>query len=130
MELIRIAETSDGTFGVLTWNTKPFAVSLEDRWRENRVGRSCIPSGLYSCERVQSPKFGETFEITNVPGRSHILFHAGNTHEDTEGCVLVAEQYGQLNGQDAVLRSRPGFDEFLRLIENTYRFNLKIRKVY
>jgi len=48
-----------------------------------------------------------------VEGRSHILFHKGNTEEDTQGCILIAEQFGYLNGKVAVLSSKAGFNEFM-----------------
>jgi len=31
-------------------------------------------------------------EVLNVPGFQGIRFHGGNTHLDSEGCVLVAKQ--------------------------------------
>ena len=94
LSLLRVGESERGTFGVLRQGTIPFAVTLEPPWKDNTVGLSAIPPGTYRCVRMQSPHFGETFEITNVPGRSHVLFHKGNKLEDTEGCILVAEEFG------------------------------------
>lgn len=128
--LSRIATNDNGTFGVLLWNYQPFALSLEDPWRNNKRGMSCIPAGTYSCKRVNSPKFGDTFEVTDVQSRTHILFHKGNTHEDTEGCILIGEEFGVLTGEPALLASRKGFAEFQSLTSNMESFILGIREYW
>ena len=129
LRLIRVAENTDGTFGVLLDNETPFALTLERRWLMNRVGESCIPVGIYTCERVTSPKFGNTFEVKNVPGRSAILFHKGNLMADTHGCIIVGEQFGVLNGVPAVLASGPGFLEFMTKLNMNVTFQLNIQNV-
>ena len=111
-KLIRISHTNNATFGVLLDENIPFCVTLERPWLENKRSISCIPEGFYICERVQSPKFGDTFEIKDVPGRSHILFHKGNLSDDTHGCVLVGEQYEPLGRENAILASGKAFSEF------------------
>lgn len=75
--------TADGTFGVLLDGAVPFALTLEREWLDNRLEVSCIPDGGYSCRRVNSPRFGGTFEVTGVPGWTYILFHSGNTEDDS-----------------------------------------------
>ena len=74
---------------------------------------SCIPEGTYSCKRVNSPRYGNTFEITNVPGRSHILLHPGNVEEDTHGCVILGKHFGFLRNKRAVLNSGATYKAFL-----------------
>lgn len=125
--LSRIANTREGMFGVLSWYGRPFAVSLEDEWKYNQPNVSCIPAGTYKCNRVKSPKFGDTFEVMYVQGRSHILFHKGNTEDDTEGCILVGEQFGTLFDKTAILSSSAGFKEFKQLTADVDGFSLAIR---
>lgn len=93
--LKRISGTPQAVFGALIEDGIPFVVTLEEPWLNNQRGASCIPVGAYVCRRVISPKFGDTFEVTNVPGRSHILFHKGNTTDDTEGCILVGALFAR-----------------------------------
>lgn len=126
IKLIRIAETEAGIFGVLLDDGTPFALTLERQWLMNRVDESCIPPGTYVCERWQSPKFGSTFRVTNVPDRSYILFHKGNLEKDTQGCILVGEQFGVLNGKPALLASGPGFQEFMARLQDQWQFKLEI----
>ena len=111
--LLRIARTQDGVFGVLIQGSKPFAVTLEPEDRDNQKGISCIPEGMYYCEPWDSPKFGKTYEVLNVPNRTKILIHSGNTEDDSKGCILVAESFGELGGKTAILDSRKGKEEFL-----------------
>ena len=127
MILKRVAYTEHGTFGVLIQHNIPFAVTLEKPWIENRVNISCIPTGLYICKRVKSPKFGNTFEVTNIPGRTQILFHKGNLQDDSHGCILIGEQYEFLYDKPAILASKKGFKEFLSKTEGLNEFKLLIR---
>ena len=140
LELKRIA--CDGiqpTMGVLLSNGRPFAVTLERPWLHNRKGESCIPEGTYQCLRCSnspdyghqdSPKFGDTFQVMEVPNRSHILFHKGNINDDSHGCILIGEQYGLLSGHDAVLSSSVGFGEFLAILQHDDEFTLRITNHY
>ena len=124
--LIRVAYIPDGTFGVLLDEGVPFCVTLERPWLENKKRISCIPHGYYLCERVQSPKFGDTFEVKDVPERSHILFHKGNLSEDTHGCIIVGERYDPLGDKNAVLSSGKAFIEFKKRTKGDYTFQLRI----
>ena len=125
--LKRIASRDDGTFGVLLADGAPFAVTLERPWRDNRRGESCIPPGAYTCIRVQSPKFGHTWMVKDVPGRSEILFHAGNVFADSHGCILVAERFiVWQDGGCAIADSRVGIAELMSLTNGIVSFNLKI----
>lgn len=125
-KLKRISGTLQAVFGVLMEDGIPFVVTLEAPWLGNHKGVSCIPDETYVCQRVDSPKFGNTFEVTNVPGRSHILFHKGNTTDDTEGCILVAEQFEAVSGKAGVAQSTPGFKQFLKRLADVNEFILEI----
>lgn len=126
MTLKRIAKNPDGVFGVLLHKGVPFALTCERPWLDNKSNVSCIPERTYECRRVNSPKFGDTFEVTGVPGRSHILFHKGNTMDDSQGCILVGEQFETLNGKTAVLQSGKGYGEFMERLKGVDRFTLWI----
>jgi len=61
-----------------------------------------------------------------VPGRSHILFHSGNTMEDTEGCILVGEEFSGTWDAPYLASSRRGFLELLSYLEGIPEFDLNI----
>ncbi len=126
---IRLPEHQDGTFGVLLDGRTPFCLTVERPWLDNRKGESCIPAGTYLCKRVKSPKFGNTFEVTNVPSRSAILIHKGNIMDDSHGCIIVGEQYESKEGKVAVLASGKAFEEFLGRTKDADEFELEIKEV-
>lgn len=126
----RVSEIEDGTFGVVLADDVPFALSLERRWLNNKKGESCIPAGQYLCKRVISPRFGETFEVTNVLNRTHILFHKGNLDNDSHGCIIIGEEFGILYGKNAILSSRKGFSEFKNRLKKVNNFWLVITPLF
>lgn len=128
VEVIRVEQGEEGTFGVLKLNGQAYCVTLEPPQRGNAQNISCIPAGEYHCKRVSSPRFGETFEIMDVPGRSHILFHAGNVVDDTSGCVLLGRHFGRLGDVRAVLDSGATFSDFLCQCKGDNDFPLVIRE--
>jgi Family of unknown function (DUF5675) len=64
----------------------------------------------------------ETFEVMNVPGHTGILFHTGNTDEDSEGCILLGDKVQNFE----LLDSRNTFQEFMKLMEGKDTFQLGV----
>ena len=63
----------------------------------------CIPEGTYEVSiTVKSPTYSQKASyawcggylprLKNVPGRSGILIHSGNTADHTRGCILVGKR--------------------------------------
>jgi len=113
LRLVRVSEHNNATLGVLCLDGRPMFVTLEDAWRDNERMISCIPKGTYKVIWHKSPKFGNVFKVVDVPGRSDILIHAGNTHNDTHGCILLGMMYGTLGTQTAILSSRAALANFM-----------------
>lgn len=93
--------------------------TVELPWRDNKQQRSCIPTGVYKCAIVKSPKFGRVYGVQNVPNRSNVLIHSANFAGDVDkgwttqlhGCVSLGMRVGQMRNsagqmQSAVLVSR------------------------
>lgn len=91
--LKRIFENGHGTFGILLNDNGPLCLTLERPWIDNKQDVSCVPLGKYECVKHNSTKFPNVFELKNVPGRREILIHAGNSIDDTHGCILVGLQF-------------------------------------
>jgi hypothetical protein len=75
--------------------------TLELSWKNNQRNISCIPTGEYEVKRKFSFKFGWVYEIQNVPNRTNIYFHSGNTFFDIQGCILLGTHYGDLNKDES-----------------------------
>ncbi len=125
-KLIRVAYIPDGTFGVLFDGDIPFCLTLEREWKDNKRNISCIPVGIYTCKRIDSPKFGDTFQVLRVPDRSDILFHKGNIEDDSHGCIIIGEQYHNYKGKVSLKASREGYAEFHRILNPDDWFELEI----
>ena len=54
-----------------------------------------------------------TFEITGVPGHTGILFHPGNSQNDSDGCELVGINLTQANGGPWLDQSRAAWSALM-----------------
>ena len=130
VEIIRLEESQWGTFGVLKLQKQVFCVTLEPPDFENEKKKSSIPAQQYWCWRIVSPKFGETFEVKDVPGRDNVLFHSGNVVEDTEGCIIIADNFGKIGRQRAILNSGATWTKFMNRMDGLTGFHLTIIEVF
>lgn len=116
-----------GTLRIQTRNLVWECKTLELPWLNNEPQISCIPKGTYTCRRLNSVKFGETFQIRDVPGRSGILFHAGNTAKDTRGCILLGVDVETGGRKPCLLSSRAAMTTFRQMLEGIDTFELEIK---
>jgi len=130
VRIIRVEEDEQGTFGVMTICGQAFCVTLELPDRLNHRDISSIPAQQYLCRKVISPYFGETFEITNVEDRTHVLFHKGNTVSDSHGCIVLGQYFGKLQKDRAVRNSGTTFKSFMKSFEDIDKFKLTIKDEY
>ena len=75
-----------------------FCDTLEPTWRDYKggaykvKGRSAIPEGRYAVVISYSKRFQAWLPILlGVPKFEGVRIHAGNTADDTEGCILVGK---------------------------------------
>lgn len=123
--LERFAYHPEATLGKLTINKEVFYIA-ERPWRNNKKNVSCVPVGEYICKKYKSRKFGETYQLTDVPGRTYILFHVGNFPEkDSEGCLLVGEEI--MKSKPAIASSKKAMKRFMQTINGAESFGLKIK---
>ena len=120
--LVRTRSSDQGTFGTLYLDDGGRYCTAEPPQRDNRRGVSCIPAGKYACTylpRSASGKYRAVYHVREVPGRGGILIHNGNLAGDaskgyqthSQGCILIGKQRGALQGQEAVLASKPALRE-------------------
>lgn len=104
--LNRKHSTHDSTIGVIGIDGAPICASLEDGFRSPKVPHfTRIPEGLFKVtfrtvggfHGRYLKRFGTDFHkgmlwIRDVPEFEYVLFHMGNTVEDTDGCVIVGNK--------------------------------------
>ena len=126
--------TNDVTMGKLYEGKELICYTIERPWLKNARNVSCIPAGEYDVEMVNSPKFGHTYEVKDVPGRTHILFHKGNYVSDSLGCILPASSIEPVYNEMIYMSSIMGTESakaFTKLM-NTLKgdsFNLTIQRL-
>jgi hypothetical protein len=132
VELIRLEEHErHGTLGILRVNKRVYCATLEPPDKLNASNISSIPAQQYTCRPWSTPRYPETWEVCNVPGRSAILFHAGNTEEDTAGCILLGRNHAVLSVDNrGVVNSGNTFQRFLVDMREHSQFHLTIKEVY
>lgn len=119
-----------------------------------------IPEGTYEMELVQSPHFSSTFmmnkdyeikplaelttpqlraeynrphlliHVKNIPNFENILWHWGNTDDDTSGCYIVGSRTGDVNGQRGVLESKKKYREIYPIIARSIATGKRVRVTY
>ena len=129
-KIIRIEDSKvHGMFGVLLIHKTSFCVTLEPPWKNNEAHISCIPAGRYLCTKYTSQKYPATYQVNSVPGRSLILFHPGNTVDDTTGCIILGQYFGKLRSAErAVLNSGKTFREWMAWMGANQTFWLNIKE--
>jgi hypothetical protein len=146
--VLRYPSEKDCTRSEFLINGVKFGVGIEDEHREFKVhGETRIPNGVYKLSLTDSPKFSKHYfesprlpeiskvqnaeftiphkliTVNNVKGFSRILWHWGNTDDDTEGCYIVGSYFGFVKGQTAVLESRKKYEQVYPIISSIIKTN-------
>lgn len=102
-KLLRLKQEEKQTLGNLLFydndvNLLLSVKCLELPDRDNRNSISRIPRGKYICKLRYSDKYGWHFILEDVPGRTYILIHFGNFYRDTRGCIIVGNNFTDIDG--------------------------------
>ena len=103
IKVIRTVFTPTTTLGKMYIDEKLYAFTCEDAVRDikgDRTGKiknqTAIKEGRYEVIQSFSQRFQKYLPLLlNVPCFSGIRIHGGNSHEDSEGCILIGE-YGDM----------------------------------
>jgi Family of unknown function (DUF5675) len=117
-----------GAFGTLSNAASPQLLlsTLEHSYVEGDEWKAKLPAGIYTCKRGVHQLIHnkiETFQIMEVPGHSGMLFHLGNTEEDSEGCVLL----GMWADSKQLYHSAIAFSKFMASLQGKDQFTLEVK---
>lgn len=136
--LERLESSDEGTFGILQIEDDEylnFFYAGELPWRTNKRNVSCIPKGTYIALWTRSPRFGRCmYLVDRVKNRGGIRLHSANFMGATKkkfrsqlhGCIALGEKLGWLDGQKAILVSKPAMRRFEK-IAGGVPFELEIK---
>lgn len=123
--LQRLEQSDTGTFGTLSDTAGTVLChTCELPPNDNHPDTSCIPSGFYTAIPHNSATHPNTWEISNVPGRSNILIHSGNVIADSKGCLLVGLTEGWIGDQKAVLSSMAAMNKLRDILPDTFTISI------
>ncbi len=121
------------TRGTLSTPTQKF-FTMEDTVREvpgmpvcewKVKGSTAIPCGTYPIIMDMSTRFKRIMpHILSVDGFEGIRIHAGNSADDTEGCILLG--WAVSSDGTTILRSRVAIEDFTSEIEGLYDCNEQV----
>lgn len=142
LTLKRVANKDKYCIGHLYINGKYFCDVLEDRDRglddsmtleeikKRKIkGQTAIPTGIYTILLTYSPKYKKIMPlVNNVKGYEGIRIHPGNTHVDTEGCLLV----GKNREVGKVLDSKVTFNALFKKLQQkgSNKITIEIYRTY
>tara|TARA_R110000851_G_scaffold129651_1_gene262752 strand:+ start:34114 stop:34578 length:465 start_codon:yes stop_codon:yes gene_type:complete len=136
LKLQRLDKGSESTLGglyivegLMSWLE---CFTCEDEPRVHKIkGQTRIPAGRYEIklrpEGGMHGKYTKRFPyhkgmlwLQNVDNFDWVYIHVGNTHEDTQGCILVGAtpMHDYLNGGGTVLKSNTAYERlYLKIID-------------
>ena len=103
--------------------------TLELPWKDNQRRVSCIPKGIYKAKKHNSPRFGKSLWLQDVPNRSEILIHKGNYYTDILGCILIGTDLKDINNDGIidVVNSARAVKELLSYLGNVNGIMIEIK---
>lgn len=134
--LIRDVRTTQSTTSKFFINNEFECFMLEDEDRglkqdmplseiakRKLYGNTCIPEGRYKVIINLSNRFKRLLPLLlDVPGYVGIRIHPGNTHLNTEGCLLP----GTTRLKDKVVHSKLAFDRLFKKLHDAQLQNEEI----
>lgn len=95
IDILRFSSTSESTFGILKIDNIFYCYTLENTEKIIPCGSYNLgfrnEGGLYALYLSKFIGHLGMLEIKNVPFRTHILLHIGNTIKDSLGCILLGD---------------------------------------
>jgi len=148
LTVLRYPSEKDWTLSEFYIMGQIFGYGIEDEHRDVKVhGETRIANGTYELCLTHSPKFSDGYYVSSktgaiskvqtaeysekhklitlksVPNFSRVLWHWGNTDDDTDACYITGESIGILKGQKAVLGSRKKYEQVYPMIASLIRSN-------
>ncbi len=115
LTVIRGKPKNTSTIGKLYIDGVFECYTLEDVIRPIKItGKTAIDEGTYKVIINMSNRFKKLMPLLlNVPNFEGVRVHAGNTSEDTEGCIIV----GNSIGNNCLINSRVAYNKLFEKMQ-------------
>jgi len=136
LRMSRLVSDKDTTIGMIK-SEKLTGFTCEDEFRLSKVaGQTRIKQGIYEIQMRtvggMLQRYQEIYDnhegmlhLQNVEDFSFVYIHHGNTHDNTEGCILVG--WGaNLNGELCITNSRNFYINLYREIQEAFAQGRKV----
>ncbi len=102
---------------------------MELPWKENEKMISCIPIGVYGCEKVKQTANipYDHISVLSVPNRSGVCLHKANFVTQLKGCLAIGDKHVDING-DAIkdiTNSGRAFEVLMRMMPDKFKMEIK-----
>ena len=114
------------TIGELYVPGLPKYFTIEKPWRGNALNVSCIPEGMYTCLPFSGNRFKDVWQLKDVPSRTYILIHTGNTSDHVQGCIAIGKK---LSTQSyTITHSRKAMDELREFLPKEFSLRITVKQ--
>lgn len=126
-KLIRLHQESVQTLGRLYFFDEKLneifnccVLELPDRNNQRSISR--VNAGKYKCALRYSITYGWHYHLLDVEGRTLILIHFGNYYFNTEGCLIVGNNFKDINkdGFADVTSSKKTMQRMLQILPGEF----------
>jgi hypothetical protein len=139
LTLLRYLDDGETTLGLIFLRNKFFAYTLEDSHKEVKVEmHTRIPAGIYPIDFNKNETdltlkyrrnyvnwFDFHLEIKQIPNFQNVYIHVGNTHQNTDGCILIAD--GVSAGTSKSLQySKNAYERFYKTVSALLKSNEQV----
>src|SRR4051812_13173320 len=107
---------------------KLFCETVERPHHSFSEDHPCIPEGVYTAKRYNSPTHGHVWMLQDVPGRTEIEIHVANWPMELLGCIAPGQAFGcdSINNQWGVKQSKVAFDRLMQATAGEVQIEITI----
>ncbi|WP_062260371.1 DUF5675 family protein [Endozoicomonas arenosclerae] len=100
--------------------------TIERPWKGNQPFESCIPEGVYDCQKFSGNKFKDVWQLMDVPERTYILIHQGNKAAHVQGCIAVGQTLS--DNLFAVHNSVKAMNELREVLPDEFQIRITVNQ--
>lgn len=119
----RIHNDGKSIFGVVLYNNKLTNLKFLENWAKR------VKTGEYFAEIDDGGKYKGYWKLKDVEGRTEIINgHEANFYYQLEGCQALGKEFGEIDGESAILRSKEAVKDYLNMTKDDKQIKVIIEE--